>query len=151
MSVPDQYMTVVFRELPVDQRRAIINQKEAVRLSHGDQLAVRDRLDKIAEAAADMNNRNAERISALESALREIIARWDADCGSRMAAELPDAIEAARELIAEEMEIPQMSELDTAQLQAPIKAASWRIDKKHMPDCEGSDKPTSLVIIRESA
>mgnify|MGYP005821282081 CR=1 FL=1 len=39
--------------------------------------------------------------------LREIIARWDADCGSRMAAELPDAIEAARELIAEEMEIPQ--------------------------------------------
>jgi hypothetical protein len=66
-----------------------------------------ERLYHIATKAADQNNCQAKRISALESTLREIIARWDADCGSRMAAELPDAIEAARELIAEEMEIPQ--------------------------------------------
>lgn len=59
-----------------------------------------------------------------------------------------------------------MSELNTTQLQAYLKSAGWRIDKKPMqdpmdkcdwhawqpkcqddwPDCEGNDKPPSLVI-----
>jgi hypothetical protein len=59
-----------------------------------------------------------------------------------------------------------MSELNTTQLQAHLKAAGWRIDKKptqdtmdkcdwyawqptcpdDWPDCEGNDKPPSLVI-----
>lgn len=95
MSVPDQYMTVVFRDLSVDQRRAIINQEEAVRLSHGDQLAVRDSY--------------AKRIEALETAISEIVARWDADCGSRMAAEIPDAIESARELLGSRKELTDAS------------------------------------------
>lgn len=59
-----------------------------------------------------------------------------------------------------------LSELNTTQLQAYLKSAGWRIDKKPMqdpmdkcywhawqpkcqddwPDCEGHDKPPSLVI-----
>lgn len=73
MSQPDQYMTVVFRDLPIDQRREIINMNESVRLSHGDQLAVRDRLDRIATEAADLNNRQAKAIALYEKAL---LASW---------------------------------------------------------------------------
>ena len=59
-----------------------------------------------------------------------------------------------------------MSELNTTKLQAHLKAAGWRIDKKPMqdpmdkcdwhawqptcpddwPDCEGNNRPPSLVI-----
>lgn len=40
-----------------------------------------------------------KRIEALEYALHDILARWDAELGSRIALELPDSIESARAII----------------------------------------------------
>ena len=63
----DDCLTVVFHGLTSDEKREIINRLEAVHLRHGDGLAERKELDRIASELQDTCHRQAQEIALLRS------------------------------------------------------------------------------------
>ena len=63
----ENLLTVVFRGLTTDQKREIINRPDAVHLLHGNGLAERKELDRIASELQDTCHRQAQEIALLRS------------------------------------------------------------------------------------
>lgn len=63
----ENLLTVVFRGLTADQKREIINRPDAVHLLHGNGLAERKELDRIASELQDTCHRQAQEIALLRS------------------------------------------------------------------------------------
>ena len=88
----DDHLTVVFRGLTSDEKREIVNRLEAVHLRHGNGLAERKELDRIASELQDTCHAQAKRIAEQAALLRQALEAFDNPQGMPDLCKVMDAI-----------------------------------------------------------